>query len=530
MIEVKQNFIDKAIGYLDPVRAARRMRSRAMMAIAGAYIGASRTRRATQEWITATGDADSDVIYDLKVLRERSRDLARNAPIATGAISTCLTNTIGTGLTLDSRIDRQYLGLSDEDADEWEANTEREFRMWAQSRECDVSRKFNFATLQELAFRQVLENGEVFTLLPKVTRPGSPYMLKVQLVEADRVCNEGFKSNTDKLIEGIERDDYGAPVYYHILNQHPGAPYYSRKSYTWTIMPAFSPTGMPNVMHLFRPIRPGQTRGVPYLAPVIETLKQLDRYTEAEIMAAVISSMFTVFIKSESGDMEFDTEELGQETGAKVGDKDMKLASGAIIGLAKGESIESADPTRPNSAFDPFMKSILEQIGAALEIPFEIIIRHFSASYSASRAALLEAWRFFRGRRAWMAAYFCQAIYEAFLYEAVVVGRIRAPGFFSDPMIRYAYCQSVWGGDSPGYIDRQKDVDASVTLIENGMSTLDEETRLLTGGDMEKNLPRIRKERAALKEIGLWSSGQKKPAKAPDQSEQIQQQIQEGQQ
>ena len=43
--------------------------------------------------------------------------------------------------------------------------------------------------------------------------------------------------------------------------------------------------------------RIGQRRGVPFLAQVIEALKQLGRYTDAELVAAVVSGMFTVFIR-----------------------------------------------------------------------------------------------------------------------------------------------------------------------------------------------------------------------------------------
>lgn len=503
----KPNIIDRAIEYVSPVYAAKRFRARAMMALTGSYIGASRTRRSMKEWRTSTGDADADIIGDLPELRKRSRDLARNTPLAAGAISTCLTNVVGTGLKLQSRIDRSVLKLTDEQADTWEAQAEREWRLWAESRECDRSRQMNYHTIQEVAFRQTLENGEVFILLPRIERMGSPFKLKIHLVESDRVCNENNARNTETLVEGIEKDENGAPKQYHILNQHPGSSVISKNKYTWTKTPAYgAKTGLPNVIHLYRMLRPGQSRGVPYLAPVIESLKQLDRYTEAEIMAAVISAMFTVFIKTEKGDLPipaFDTGGLGQETGATSTDTDIKLASGAIIELGNGKDISTANPGRPNSAFEPFVMAIMEQIGAALEIPYEIIIRHFSSSYSASRAALLEAWRFFRGRRFWLASNFCQPIYEVFLWEAIAAGRLSAPGFFNDYTIRKAYCGALWQGDAPGYIDPSKDIDAAVKRMENGISTLDEETALITGGDMEKNVPRIAQEIQMLKRAGM---------------------------
>jgi len=503
--QIKPNLIDRAIGYFDPIRAAKRIRGRAMMAWTGSYFGASSSRRSTKQWVTSTGDADSDLLYDLPKLRERSRDLCRNTPLAVGAISTALTNTVGTGLKLQSRIDRDVIRMDEDQADEWEAKTEREFRLWAESQECDAARTQNFASIQELVFRQTLENGDVFTLTPRFKRGNFPYMLKLQIVEADRICNEKWKQNTETLVEGVEKDPNGAPTAYHILNQHPGSDIVSKKSFTWTVVPAFgAKTDLRNVIHNYRVLRPGQTRGVPYLAPVIESLKMLDRYTEAELMAAVISSMFTVFIKTEGGGLDVDFTGLGAETGATSTDTDMKLGNGAIVGLAKGESIDTANPLRPNTAFSPFVQAIMEQIGTALEIPYEIIVRHFSSSYSASRAALLEAWRFFRGRRAWLALNFCQPVYEIWLYEAIAAGRIAAPGFFSDPLLRKSYAGAVWVGDAPGYIDPAKDVSASKERMELGISTLDEETTLITGGDMEKNLPRIRKERKELAEIGLW--------------------------
>ncbi len=510
MLTVKPNRLDKAISYLSPAWGAKRTRARMFEALSGSFNGASRTRRALKEWSTQSADADADILYDLPLLRERSRDLLRNAPIAVGAIGTSLANVVGTGLKLQSRIDAEYLGLSEDKADVWEDNTEREFRLWAESQECDIARTLNFVGLQALAFRQTIENGDVFALLPRIDRKGSPYSLKIQLVEADRVCNKDWASDTESLVSGIQKDPAtGAPIFYHIANQHPGVTrFWKMGSNTWAVVPAFgAKTGLRNVLHLYEMTRPGQTRGVPFLAPVMETLKQLDRYTEAELMAAVVSGMFTVFIQSDAGGLDFQTATgMGVETGAASDDDDMKLGNGAIVGLKKGETINSADPGRPNTAFDPFVKSILEQIGAALGIPFEVLIRHFSSSYSASRAALLEAWRFFRSRRVWLVSVFCQPIYEAWLYEAIASGRISAPGFFADPMTAKAYSGAEWTGDSPLYIDPQKDVESAKGRIDGLLSTYDAETTLLTGGDFEKNVRQRGKEKRMIDKAGLLSA------------------------
>ncbi len=95
------------------------------------------------------------------------------------------------------------------------------------------------------------------------------------------------------------------------------------------------------------------------------------------------------------------------------------------------------------------MQSVLREVGIAIGLPFEVLIKHFTASYSASRPALLGAWRFFRNRRQRVADGFCQPIYEAFMDEAVSSGRISAPGYFDEPPLRKAYLQAQWLSDSP---------------------------------------------------------------------------------
>jgi len=508
-INVKENIVDKFIGFFDPVSAAQRYRARIAMALAGGYAGASRTRHALSSWNTSFGDADSDLIPDLPALRERSRDMMRNAPLAVGAVNTVVTNTVGSGLKLQARIDRDILGMTEDQAAAWEDSVEKEWNLWADSQECDAARTLNFAGYQELAFRQTLENGDVFINMPRFTRIGSPYLLKLQMIEADRVCNKGFIGDSVTLSGGVEKDQYGAPIAYHIMDQHPGNRYAVNK-YKWTVVPAYgSNSGMRNVLHLYKMLRPGQSRGVPYLAPVLESLKQLDRYTETELKAAVVAGLWTIFIKTETGNPDFPelgNSGYGQETDNTADDqwKNVKLTGGQIIGLKRNEDVSTANPGRPNDKFDPFVKAVLEQIGVALEIPFEVLLHHFTSSYSASRAALQEAWRFFRSRRSWLVSCLCQPIYETFLTDAVALGRVNAPGFFADCRIRKAYCSAIWVGEAPSQLDPVKEVSAAVTRVEKGFSTVDEETVLLTGGDFQANYPRIVKERRLLEKAGLW--------------------------
>jgi lambda family phage portal protein len=510
---LRPNLLDRAISYFDPIQGLERYRARAMQLTAESYIGASKSRRSMAGWLTRPKSADADTLLDLPELRTRSRDLERNAPIATGALSTVRTKVVGTGLALQSRVHRDVLGLGEEEASAWQRRTEMEFALWAESPDCDLTRQQNLYGLQDLAFRAALVSGDVLVLMPYLLRSGGPYGLKLQIIEADRLVNKDNARDTDKLAGGVQMDADGAPVAYHVLQQHPGDGIGLARE--WDVVPAYgAQTGRRNAIHLYQRSRPGQSRGVPYLAPVIQTLKQLDRYTEAEIAAAVVAGLFAVFVKSDGDGLSpLESATLGIVPGGN-GDKpeagwDGKLSAGLVADLRPGEDIVSANPGRPNQAFDPFMTSVLRQVGMALELPYEVLIKHFQSSYSAARAALLEAWAHFRCRRDWLATHLCQPIYEAWLEEAIALGRIVAPGFFFDPLVRFAWCQCQWVGDGPGSIDPLKEVQAARERVDLGISTLAEECMQNDGGDYElKHAQRV-KENKMRQEGGLT------PAQAP---------------
>lgn len=488
-VEVRETLLDRAIRYLAPIHGQKRFHSRlrtAMIgAVAGGYTGAS-GKRSLASWRPSMGDPDSALMPDLSLLRDRSSDLVRNDPMAGGAINTAVTNIVGTGLKLQARIDRTILGMSEDEADAWERQTEAEWRLFFDTVECDSSRTLTGHAMQELVLRSTLERGDVFTLLPSIARPGSPYRLKLQVIEGDRVCNPHSKADTDRLVGGVEKDEFGAPVRYHIMTTHPGR-YLAAAKREWAVVEAFgAKTGRRNIIHSFRVLRPNQTRGVPYLAPVMDALKNIGRYTQAEIDAAVISSFLTVFVKSESGEMPAPMTPTG-EVGGSSTDEDIKLGPAAVIGLARDEDVSVVNPGRPNTAFDPFIQAVFMQIGMALEIPHEVLVKKFIASYSAAKAAMQEAWKFFSARRAWLARTWCDLVYEAWMHEAVALGRINAPGFLTDPLLRRAYLGAAWIGPARGMINEMDEVKAAELRIQTGLSTLDEETAQLTGGDFERN-------------------------------------------
>lgn len=503
--------------YVSPKAGIERIQRKAAIAAFGSagYITPGNGKNSTRGWLAGSNPVDFDTLPVIDSARAGSRDLWMNTPMATAALKRCRTNIAGFGLGLQSRIDRQYLGLTDAAADAWEQNTEREFRMWAASVDCDIRRKQCFNELQALALMSTLMSGDCFVLLPMVPSKGQPYDLRIQIIEADYVSNPYSQLETMNFASGIESDPYGAPLAYHFRTIPPDVSIYMStlsgiQNYgTWERVLAYGPkSGRRNVLHLMETDRPGQRRGMPFLAPVMEVLKQLTRLSESELAAAVVASFFTVFIKNVPGanglGAVFTDENSVLDSNDSRDLNKYEMAPASMIKLDQNESIEIADPKRPNAAFDPFFTAILKQIGASLEIPFEQLILHFSASYSASRAALLEAWKFYKRWRAWLAGNFCQPSYESWLEEAILKGRISAPGFFDDPRMRAAWCGSEWTGAGQGQVDPLKETQAAQLRIQARLSTYEDESVALSGKNWGDQINRLSREEAILKEKGLY--------------------------
>lgn len=502
----KPSLIDRAIAAVAPVHACKRAIARnRLSALNSGYgnYGANRTKKSLIGWMYHGGSAKEDIEDNIDTLRQRSRDAYMGVPIATASLKTLRTNVVAGGLIPAPQIDADFLKLTDEQVQELQAQIVREFGLWADTPTCDADRIDNFYSLQQLAYLSYLMNGDAIVLLPMKQQKGQPYSLRVRLLEADRVCSpdlydrlvpcevQGYK--VQSIVQGVETDADGMVIAYWISNRHPLSNDAAAQpgGIQWERVEAYGgKTGRRNVLHIMTRERAGQRRGVPLLAPVLEALKQLGRYTEAEIEAALVSALFTVFIKS---DLPSDEKPLGEvipqeQLIDEADQRSIEMGNGAVVGLAPGESVQFADPKHPTTGYDAFTDALVKQIGAALEIPPEVLYKQFIASYSAARGALNEFWRSCGMMRDWFIEDFCQPVYEEWFTEAVARGRIHAPGFFADPAIRKAYTGCVWNGPARTNLNPVQEVEAAEKRVENCFSTAQEETAQMTGGDFARNV------------------------------------------
>lgn len=477
--------------------------------------GASFTRKALKGFTSRSGSPNEDINYNLDTLHERARVLIMSGGVATSAVKTNRTNVIGCGLILKSRIDREVLGLTEEQATEWQKAAEREFALWAENKyHCDATGMNDYYKIQQLVFYSSVVNGDVFPLFQQDESAVSdmmPYSLRLNVIEADRISTpnkydvsglsrtDGVTQNGNKIYNGVEVDKNGKVVAYHIRNNYKYE--LNSEPTKWTRVEAIGKkTGLPNILHIMCDVeRPGQYRGFPLLAPVIEMLLQIRRYTDAELTAAVIESLFTAFIKTNTRPDESPLSEVKtDEEPIEIDDSEYEMGPGNVVHLLPDEDVTFGDPKRPAGGFAAFVEAVTVQIGASLEIPKEMLLKQFNSSYSASRAALLEFWKLVKMRREWFVADFCRPTYERFIYEAVARGRLNAPGFFDDPIKRMAWLGADFIGPSQGMLDPTKEISAEAMACENGFSSRTASAIKLNGSEFARNVGSLKIENAEL--------------------------------
>jgi lambda family phage portal protein len=475
-----------------------------------AHVGASRSDVALSNWNPFPGSADSDLLPDLELLTSRSRDLARNNGIAAGAGQTFKDNIVGSVLRLVAVPDYRLLGWTPERAREWANVTEPQFRSWADTTDCDAAGEQDLLGLTLSALGGTFGNGDALALPLWLPDPLSQWSTRLSLIESDRLSTPPQLEHREDIRGGIEKDFYGRPVAYHVRRRHPGdAMARDRFIVTglndWDRIPATTEWGRRRVIHLHDKERTGQSRGKPIVSAVMKEFHMAGKYQSTELEAAVSNALVAAFLESNLDQESAQTlfgENPREAWGASVKQAQnlRQMRGAAIIPLPAGAKITPFSPGRPNAAFEAFMIASLRNIAAGMNMPYELLLKDFSkTNYSSARAALLEAWRYFMGRRAWLIRVWLRPVYELWLEEAVNAGRIDAPDYYEK---RYAYsrCRFIFSGR--GWIDPVKEAEAAGIRMRLGISTLEAECAE-QGLDWEEVLEQQAAERALRQRLGL---------------------------
>lgn len=495
--QIKPNFLDRMIGYLSPKMGKKRLEDR-FLASALQY-RASASTRLLNNWILGTEDATPDA-WELETLRNRSRDLNRNDPVAAGATDTMSINIVGQGLHPQSRIRGDRVGISEDEAKKLSRQAESVWREWCQR--ADNANKLDFDEIQFLALRKIIEDGETVAVPTMANDPWRRIKRTCELIEADRLT-----SLTN--VQGITFGERGQPKTYSIRSTD------EKGKVSYRDIAALDKKGRPKILHVFPTRRPGQRRGVPHFAPVLIYFKHLADYLEAEVVNMRVAACLAVFItKSDPLTAAYNSSTDTDANSRRV----QSIEPGMINYLNTGESINTVDPSRPGDNFAPFIESILRLIGMSLGLPYELLAKDFSkTNYSSARAAILEGRRMFMTWRSWFARRFCQPFYDLVLEEAYLRDMFECRNFYE---YRAEYTRTSWIGGAWGWVDPVKEVESSRKAIDYGLSTLAEEAAG-QGRDWEEVLEQQAAENAKAKDLGIEivRSGKKEEKKDAETEE-----------
>lgn len=519
LVGAAQSRLDRVITWVSPAWGSARLKNRLEIGAwsrsrPGRLTSPRRQRIYRHGWQPGPTSADSAISGDLDEYHALINDLLLDSPIANAIRKTQVTHTIGSGLDLRPVVDREALSLDDEAAMAWERRTRRLWRSWSDSIAADLRMQLKFWQMQRQAFASWREKGDAFVFLAARDEPINGFRLALQAIEAERISNPGVRQDGEMkedssrvLSSGVEYRN-GVLDAYHVSRYHPGeyAGANMQQEENWTRVEAFRRSGpfiRPNVLVLADPMRIGQTRGLSDYQVVLESIKNITGYGQAEADAAFRAAMYMGFVTSEY---------LGEEGSSGEDRKDLAKnpyswdeEKASLYDLAEGEDIKFPGPGRPNEAFGPFVDFFSMIVGAATGTPKEIFMAHFQTSYTAAQAAMNVFWAYVRENRDLTSRNLCQGVYQAWLDEAVNTGRVIAPGYWSSPVAQAAWSGSRWVGPPKMVIREDIAVESAAKRIETRLSSRRDEIMQHSGRDYEAVQAELDDENESSQDPGMAS-------------------------
>lgn len=439
------------------------------------YEAASRSPR-NQFWHTTSGSANAEISDSLQMVRDRSRDLVRNNPFAARAMQSISTNTVGKG------IQTQLRGVDQKKVDQANA----EWKVWTQSKLFDFDGRYDIFGFQRMEMRAVPESGEV--LIRRVINRKLDFPVQYQILESDFLDTgkESNLNNGNSIVDGVEVTKSGQIVAYWVFESHPG----DTNSISFLAPTDSKRIPADQIFSIFKQDRPGQLRGMPWLAPVMIRLRDLDEYENAQIVRQKIAACFTAFVHDISADVgSYDAEGpppyyADEQLGEKV-------QPGQIEFLPTGKDVKFSSPPEVTN-YDQFTKNVLRSIAAGLGISYEVLTGDLSqVNFSSARLGWIE---FQRNLEVWrkeiVIAQFLDRVVQDFKDFSALRGR------------DYSDLFAVHTPPRREMIDPSKEISASKDAIRAGLSSWTEELQAY-GKDPEEHFNQLAKDKALIDRLGL---------------------------
>ena len=422
---------------------------------------------------------NQDIQAGGQTVAQRSAYYARNNSYASAGINALVAHSVGCGIKPRSKHPDKKVKQAIHD-------------LW--SRWCETgSNGQDFNAALATAVRSMIETGECFAHIVE-DESIEPVPLSIVLLDSAQVPSHWtYDIKPGNLIRaGIEFSPNGRPVAYNILAQNPSDPWLPLNN---VYQPAR--TLADDVIHMFKPLVPGQVRGLPWLASVIATLRELDAYQDAALVKAKTAALLAGFVK----DMSNDGGGLGMNKPANSdGNIELRFEPGTLTSLPPGCDISFSSPIQDQN-FAAFCTAHLKSVAAGMNVQYSQISGDLrEANYSSMRAGLIEFKRSIEQiQHTIIIPQFLRRVWRRWVKTAVLSGALDAPDFFTDPT---PYLDVEWFPPSWDWVDPAKDVAATVEAINAGIKSRSQAVAE-EGFDAETLDAEIAADRAREKALGL---------------------------
>lgn len=458
------------------------------------YQGAS-NGRLFADFLTSSKSANAEIKDNLRTLRDRARELARNNSYINRYLNLMISNVVGKhGVRISSKA-RNDNGSLDLLANR---QIESSWKEWTKYGTCTANGRMSFLDCQKLFVESLARDGEV--LIRHIKTNNNPFGYQIQFLESDYLDEDlnTTNKNGNRICMGVEIDKFHRPIAYHLFSEHPYDTHY-QYSKKHIRVPA------EEITHCYMTNRAEQTRGVSHIATAMADVAQYGGYMEAEIVAARLGASKMGFFTSPDGNsfVGDDTEDTFNPV--------MNVEPGTFHQLSDGQQFQSWDPTHPTSAFESFTKTVLRSIASGLNISYHALSNDLtSVNYSSIRQGALEDRSNFQLWQEFVIQHFIDVVFRRWLEMAITTKAINLP------ISKYSkFANSInYIPRSFSWIDPLKEMQANVVGLQNGITTYSDIVSTY-GKDVEETFEQHQKEKELADQYGISTAFQPFGNKAP---------------
>lgn len=435
-------------------------------------------------WHAHIESSETTARVNRDTVRARARDLERNSDIANSIIHAYKRNVIGEGFKLQARTSK----------DKFNTEIEALWRKWTKARNCDVTGQQSFNQMLRMAVvRKKVDGGVLFK---KCYTRGGIVPFKLQMLEVDELDTSQYtpKNPNNKIIDGVEYDEFNKPVGYWIRQ-------YALDGYQ-ILEPVY--VEAQDIIFYFQKVRPSQVREMSDLAPTITRIRDVNEFINAISVKERVAACLSAFI-TKTANVTGMGRGMGGSTAPQKSYDGKKITPGMIMELNTGEDVKSVTPSGSSAESSTYLRTQQGIMASGQGISYEALTRDMSqTNYSSARQGLIEDDLIFAEEVELLQEKVMDEVFESFVISAVLSGAITAPASFwtkLDDWLRHE-----WVASPKRWIDPLKEANANKIALQTGQKTL-KEICAENGRDVEEVLKEIADVKAQADKLGLTLEG-----------------------